>query len=249
MTDQRGQRKTRVGQVVSDAMDKTVVVAIERRVQHPRYHKSVRRIKKFKAHDELNQYQLGDTVRLVETRPLSKTKRWRVAELLFRQDVAGVNLAAVSLPADEQVDVESAAPLAEEGQSVAEAVEADAAEESAAPLAEEGQSVAEAAESDAAEESAAPLAEEGQSVAEAAESDAAEEPAAPLTEEGQAVAEAVEADAAEESSAPSAEEAQSGDGVEEPAAPLAEERAVAEAAESDAAESQGVEREQREGQP
>ena len=85
MTEQRKQRKVRVGRVVSDAMDKTVVVAIERRVHHPLYHKSVRRVRKFKAHDEVNQYHVGDTVRLVETRPLSKTKRWRVAELIYRQ--------------------------------------------------------------------------------------------------------------------------------------------------------------------
>ena len=83
-TTQRNSRKTRVGMVVSDKMQKTVVVSIERRVQHPVYGKMVRRTKKLKAHDEQNQAKTGDTVRIMETRPLSKDKRWRVVEIIER---------------------------------------------------------------------------------------------------------------------------------------------------------------------
>jgi small subunit ribosomal protein S17 len=80
----RNARKTRVGKVVSDKMMKTVVVSIERRVQHPVYGKMVRRTKKLKAHDEQNEAKTGDTVRIMETRPLSKDKRWRVVEIIER---------------------------------------------------------------------------------------------------------------------------------------------------------------------
>jgi small subunit ribosomal protein S17 len=81
---ERTSRKTRVGQVVSDKMEKTVVVSIERRVEHPVYGKMVRRTKKLKAHDEQNEAKTGDTVRIMETRPLSKDKRWRVVEIIER---------------------------------------------------------------------------------------------------------------------------------------------------------------------
>ena len=80
----RASRKTRVGLVVSDKMEKTVVVSIERRVQHPVYGKMVRRTKRFKAHDEMNEAKTGDTVRIMETRPMSKDKRWRVVEIVER---------------------------------------------------------------------------------------------------------------------------------------------------------------------
>jgi small subunit ribosomal protein S17 len=80
----RNSRKTRIGLVVSDKMAKTVVVSIERRVQHPVYGKMVRRTKKLKAHDEQNEAKTGDTVRIMETRPLSKDKRWRVVEIIER---------------------------------------------------------------------------------------------------------------------------------------------------------------------
>ena len=80
----RGARKVRVGQVVSDKMQKTVVVRIDRRVPHPVYGKMVTRSKKFKAHDEENTCKVGDTVRIMETRPLSKDKRWRVVEIIER---------------------------------------------------------------------------------------------------------------------------------------------------------------------
>ncbi|MGK7909290.1 MAG: 30S ribosomal protein S17 [Synechococcus sp.] len=75
-------RKVQVGLVVSDKMDKTVVVAVENRIAHPRYGKIVVKTKKYKAHDENNQCKQGDRVRIAETRPLSKTKRWEVAEIL-----------------------------------------------------------------------------------------------------------------------------------------------------------------------
>ena len=81
---QRSARKTRVGLVVSDKMDKTVVVAIERRMAHPVYGKMMTRTKKLKAHDEENSAKAGDTVRIMETRPLSKDKRWRVVEIVER---------------------------------------------------------------------------------------------------------------------------------------------------------------------
>jgi small subunit ribosomal protein S17 len=80
----RATRKTRVGLVVGDKMQKTVVVAIERRVPHPVYGKMVTRTKKVKAHDEENAAKTGDTVRIAETRPLSKDKRWRVVEIVER---------------------------------------------------------------------------------------------------------------------------------------------------------------------
>jgi small subunit ribosomal protein S17 len=83
-TEPRGRRKTRVGTVVSDKMNKTVVVLVERRLAHPLYGKQVTRSKKYHAHDENNEYNIGDVVRIVETRPLSKLKRWRVAELIER---------------------------------------------------------------------------------------------------------------------------------------------------------------------
>ena len=81
-TQQRGRRKTRQGKVVSDKMDKTVVVSIESRVRHPLYGRIVRRSTKFKAHDEKNEYGVGDTVEITECRPLSKDKTWRVSRLI-----------------------------------------------------------------------------------------------------------------------------------------------------------------------
>ncbi|MBF1354696.1 MAG: 30S ribosomal protein S17, partial [Megasphaera micronuciformis] len=78
-------RKVRVGKVVSDKMNKTVVVAVERKVPHALYNKPMVSTKRFKAHDENNECQIGDTVKIVETRPLSKDKCWRVVEILERQ--------------------------------------------------------------------------------------------------------------------------------------------------------------------
>jgi len=80
-TAERGRRKLRTGVVVSDKMDKTVLVRIDRQVRHPLYGKTVRRSSKLAAHDEANDAHVGDTVRVMETRPVSKTKRWRVVEI------------------------------------------------------------------------------------------------------------------------------------------------------------------------
>lgn len=78
---ERGRPKTRIGVVTSDKMQKTVVVQVERRVRHPLYGKYISRREKYKAHDEANECRVGDRVRIVETRPLSRDKRWRVAEI------------------------------------------------------------------------------------------------------------------------------------------------------------------------
>jgi len=80
----RGHRKTRIGVVASDKMDKTVTVVVTRRVKHPKYGKYVTLRKKFHAHDESNSCGVGDKVRIIETRPTSKTKRWRVVETLVK---------------------------------------------------------------------------------------------------------------------------------------------------------------------
>jgi small subunit ribosomal protein S17 len=79
---ERNLRKTRTGVVVSNKMDKTVTVAVERKVKHPIYGKFVKKTTKFHAHDEKNECTVGDTVRIMETRPLSKTKRWRMVEVV-----------------------------------------------------------------------------------------------------------------------------------------------------------------------
>ncbi|MDY4792725.1 MAG: 30S ribosomal protein S17 [Pararoseburia sp.] len=81
---ERNLRKTRVGIVVSDKMDKTIVVAVKDNVKHPLYNKIVKRTYKLKAHDENNEAHIGDTVRVMETRPLSKDKRWRLVEIMER---------------------------------------------------------------------------------------------------------------------------------------------------------------------
>jgi small subunit ribosomal protein S17 len=82
MAGQRGERKVRTGVVVSDRMDKTVIVRIESQKRHPLYGKTVRRTSKLAAHDEANEANVGDVVRVMETRPLSKSKRWRVTEIV-----------------------------------------------------------------------------------------------------------------------------------------------------------------------
>ena len=82
MSEVRGMRKTRVGVVVSDKMDKTITVAVKYRVRHPLYGKIMNRTTKIKAHDEKNECGIGDTVRVMETRPLSPDKRWRLVEII-----------------------------------------------------------------------------------------------------------------------------------------------------------------------
>jgi small subunit ribosomal protein S17 len=78
----RGNRKVRIGKVVSDKMDKTIVVAVEATIQHPLYGKTIKRTTKFKAHDENNECGIGDKVKIMETRPLSREKRWRLVEIV-----------------------------------------------------------------------------------------------------------------------------------------------------------------------
>jgi len=79
---ERNERKEQIGKVVSDKMEKTIVVAVETYKKHPLYHKRIKYTKKFKAHDENNEAKIGDTVRIMETRPLSKDKRWRLVEVV-----------------------------------------------------------------------------------------------------------------------------------------------------------------------
>ena len=84
-------RKTRIGRVVSDKMNKTVVIAVETPKRHPLYRKTIKRMVKYKAHDENNECMIGDTVRIEETRPLSREKRWRVAEIKSRRKIVELN--------------------------------------------------------------------------------------------------------------------------------------------------------------
>ena len=83
-------QKTRVGRIISNKMDKTVVLAVETLKRHPLYKKTIRRAVKYKAHDENNECKPGDVVRIVETRPLSKDKRWRVAEIITKSEIVEV---------------------------------------------------------------------------------------------------------------------------------------------------------------
>ena len=140
----RGRRKTRVGRVISDKMEKTVVVAIEWRQRHRIYQKSVRRYTKLMAHDEQSVSTLGDLVRLVETRPLSRTKRWRVSEVLETHEVPEVKPVEVDARLVEEIRLASKeAPAAEVTE---EAPAAEAAEEAPAAEAAEEAPAAEAAE-------------------------------------------------------------------------------------------------------
>lgn len=84
----RGKRKVLTGTVVSDKMDKTVVVSVERMFMHPMYKKYIRRMSKYKAHDNTNECQIGDQVIIVESRPLSRTKRWRVSRIVKKQELS-----------------------------------------------------------------------------------------------------------------------------------------------------------------
>ena len=178
MTQQVNKRKVRVGRVVSNRMDKTVVIAVERRAKHPLYGKSVRHLTKFKAHDEENQYQVGDVVRIVESRPLSLTKRWRVAELLARKEVPEI---APVEATDPEPEVKAPTPTrrrrsrasqaaAEPAAAVVEEAAEEPAEEPATEEEPEAESVEEVAEEPATEEKP-----EAESVEEAAEEPAAEE--------------------------------------------------------------------------
>lgn len=87
MSEVRNERKVRVGKVVSDKMEKTIVVAIETTKQHPLYRKRVKHTRKFKAHDEHNEAKIGDTVTIMETRPISKDKNWRLLEINVKAEI------------------------------------------------------------------------------------------------------------------------------------------------------------------
>ncbi len=118
-------RKSRLGRVVSNKMDKTAVVAVETRRHHPIYKKTVRRITRYKVHDEMNECQPGDTVRLEETRPLSKEKRWRVAEIVIKAEQLEVRPAELEAePEETAVEVEET--VAEPEETVVEVEEAAA---------------------------------------------------------------------------------------------------------------------------
>lgn len=96
------QHKAKVGRVVSDKMDKTIVVSVERMSRHPLYKRVIRLTTKFKAHDERNEARLGDTVRILESRPLSATKRWRLVEIVTRASVGSAEAVAASEPETEE---------------------------------------------------------------------------------------------------------------------------------------------------
>ncbi len=109
-TDQvQTQRKTKVGRVVSDKMDKTIVVSVERLARHPLYKRVIRLSTKFKAHDETNTAQIGDTVRIEESRPLSATKRWRLVEVVARAGEHGNPQDVVSDEAETSEAIHAAA--------------------------------------------------------------------------------------------------------------------------------------------
>ncbi|RLA84637.1 MAG: 30S ribosomal protein S17 [Deltaproteobacteria bacterium] len=101
---ERGRRKMEVGVVVSDKMDKTVVVRVERFVQHPRYGKVMRRYTKFYAHDERNECKVGDKVLIIETRPLSRLKRWRVVKILEKAEEVLPSVPAEEVVGDDKAD-------------------------------------------------------------------------------------------------------------------------------------------------
>ena len=148
-------RKRRIGQVVSDKMDKTVVVAVQWRQRHPIYRKSIRRISKFHAHDEQNDARIGDRVLIVETKPLSRLKRWRIAEILERHEVPEIAPQEIGADIEEEIAQPEAAvaeadvPQAE----IADTIEQELAEEPEQESAEEPeQESAEEAEQEPVEE-------------------------------------------------------------------------------------------------
>ena len=151
-------RKVRVGTVVSDKMDKTVSVEVQRRRAHPLYGKVIRHRTQFKAHDEENNCRVGDLVRIMEVRPLSRTKRWRVVEIMARQEIAETQ--PQDIVVDESVPVATAARDSAEAVTAEAAVTVAASEETAEAAEEEDAPVAEAvAQETAAEDEDAPQAE------------------------------------------------------------------------------------------
>ena len=143
----QGQRKTKVGRVVSDRMDKTIVVSVERLTRHRLYTRVVRLTTKFKAHDEANEAHIGDTVRIEESRPLSATKRWRLVEVVQRAGDHGVP-AELELLAEEAAVSEAIHAAAHPGRVKHEAEEADVTEPDA--KAGESEAVTEAEDKDGA---------------------------------------------------------------------------------------------------
>jgi len=91
--------KSKVGQVSSNKMDKTLVVLVESHRNHPLYKKTIKKVKRYKVHDEKNECKIGDTVKIVETRPLSKEKRWRVAEIIIKADAIDLKPSEIAAPA------------------------------------------------------------------------------------------------------------------------------------------------------
>lgn len=118
-------RKSRVGTVVSDKNDKTIVVSVERAARHRLYHKVIRRTKKYRAHDEANSASLGDLVRIEEARPTSKTKRWRLVEILTEREVAQVAPEAIDQSLVEEVQRSASRAVEDEADSSAEATDGD----------------------------------------------------------------------------------------------------------------------------
>ena len=131
-------RKRRIGQVVSDKMDKTVVVAVQWRQRHPVYRKSIRRISKFHAHDEQNDARIGDRVLIVETKPLSRLKRWRIAEILERHEVPEVTPQEIGAAIEEEIAQPAAVAVADVPQiDEVDTAEPEVAEESEPKASEE----------------------------------------------------------------------------------------------------------------
>jgi small subunit ribosomal protein S17 len=127
-TKERGRRKTLIGIVVSNKMDKTAVVSVERRYPHPLYHKIIKSSKRYKAHDPKNEAVLGDVVRLEETRPLSKEKRWRIAETLTRGNVADIAPREIGVPEEALLEKQAPPAPAAAAEPAAEAPAAPAAD-------------------------------------------------------------------------------------------------------------------------
>jgi len=177
---QRGQyggRKVREGTVVSDKMEKTVLVAIEWNIRHRLYQKTIRRVKRLMAHDERNEAHLGDRVRVIESRPVSRHKRWRVVDVLIRAELPEVAPESIDLELlgeikREETPEEIAAPAAVEADAVSAAAPEAAAEAQQVETAEPAPEEAPAAEASPEVEAA-----EAEELAEAPEAAAAEEPA------------------------------------------------------------------------
>lgn len=124
----RTRRKRQVGRVVSDKMDKTIVVSVERLSRHPLYKRVIRLSTKFKAHDERNEARMGDTVRIEESRPLSATKRWRLVEVVQRAGEGASDVIAAEEPATSEAIHMAAHPGRAEGAETPEDADASSAE-------------------------------------------------------------------------------------------------------------------------